>query len=688
LYDPIVENIVTARQIAQRRIFRPLMVSALFLLPTAGHGQAVVLDSVTIAPGTCGLADGSLTAFSSFGVGPVTYSVDGGVSFQSSGTFSALLPGSYNVIARDSAGFTSTLTILLPGSASLITASTPTDPLCAGDANGSIDITASGGTAPLAYSIDKGATYQAGQVFNNLPAGTYSIVVQDGQFCHDSVTVVLADPAALVLGTATTDENCPAADGTITLSGAGGTVAYQFSINGGTTFQAGGSFTGLASGSYVCVIMDANGCTQQSAVVVNSAAGTGPDIFALNHINPLCNGSGNGSITVIALGSAPLQYSIDGGATFNGTNIFTNLTPETYPVLIEDAAGCITGSVVDIVEPAVLQSAVTALDETCVGNDGSIVLVATGGTAPYTYSFDGGATSGANASLLNISGGTYDIVVTDDNGCTETAQVVLQTGVGPSITQLVATDPSCPGTADGSIVITAISQTATITYSIDGGATIHPTGMFTQLMSGTYNVVLEDGNGCTTAQTVTLIGPVTPFADFTPDVTAGFIPVTVNFTDNSVGAVTYAWTFGPAGANSTQPSPTYTYNSAGTYNAMLVVSDGVCNDTAMVTIVVDGEPSITVPNIFTPNGDGVNDFFYCQPIGIVSLTGTIYNRYGEIVYFWAGAEGGWDGHTIPAGIPCSDGVYFYVISAEDINGNPIEEKGTVQLLRTTNKRQR
>lgn len=647
--------------------------------------QPVVLDSINSVSTNCGSSTGVITIFSSFGVGPVSYSVNGGASFQTTNTFTNLSSGQYQVVVQDSAGFSANTTIIIAGAASLITTVNSTDPLCNGQLNGQIDIVATG-VAPVLYSIDGGLSYLSTSVFTGLSAGNYTVVALDGDFCTDTSLVVLTEPGALSATSLITNASCPAADGSVTVNATGGIAPVQYSIDNGVTFQFGNVFTGLASGQYSILISDANGCSYSSPVVVNSAPGTGPSLLTLNHINPLCNGSANGSISALAIGVQPIEYSIDNGITFSGSGVFTGLTPGTYGLIAQDANGCVVGGVVNISEPAVLVSVVTVLNETCVGNDGIISINTQGGTSPYQYSFNGGSTFGSNNQLTSIAGGTYNMEVFDANGCSEVQQVVLTSGGGPTIVSSIASNASCPGIPDGGFVVDAISQSSSIIYSIDGGVVWGPSGAFTALVPGNYTVLVEDANGCQTSVTAIINGPVTPFADFTVSATNGITPLTVDFLNNSVGATSFEWQFGN-GDLSTDTNPTYIYTNGGAYTVILLATDGVCTDSATIVITAISENGITVPNIFTPNGDGVNDFFYANPVGIISLRGVIYNRYGAIVYMWDGPEGGWDGHTAPAGVPCSDGVYYYVIDAVDRDGNQISQKGTVQLVRTANKRE-
>ncbi len=90
--------------------------------------------------------------------------------------------------------------------------------------------------------------------------------------------------------------------------------------------------------------------------------------------------------------------------------------------------------------------------------------------------------------------------------------------------------------------------------------------------------------------------------------------------------------------------------------------------------------NITVPNIFTPNYDGVNDIFEINSTGYESITCNIYNRHGGLVYRFFGLKGSWDGHT-HAGEPCVEGVYFVIVEGTKPDGSSDVYQGNVQLVR-------
>lgn len=646
------------------------------------YAQPVSIDSLTVVNPGCGASDGSIHIHASGGATGLVYSVDSLANTSTDSIFTNLAAGVYQIVVADSVGFSDTLTYTLYGTGGVsIDALTPTDITCFGYNDGMIDVIASGGSGPLSYEL-VGDTTQSTNIFVDLGPGNYTVVVHDTAFCVDTLTATINEPLEISFSSTTVDASCPATDGEIDILATGGDGSYMYSIDNGSNFQAGTSFTGLGAGIYSVVVMDGVGCTDTANVFVNSAAGFGPNILTLNFINPLCNAANDGSITVFATGVQPIVYSNDGGQNFQPGNTFTGLGPGTYDVMIEDANGCPVGSSITMVEPDVLEAGLVALDETCVGGNGSLSFTPTGGTPSYTYSIDSGATFTSQASYSPIVAGTYYYVVMDVNGCVDTGNVVINAGGGPTIQSIDLVQPTCPLDEDGSIVINALAQNGPISYSIDGGNVLFPTDSFPNLGVGVYDIVLVDADGCVTLDQVSLSGPGTPVADFSAIPVSGFAPLTVSFTDNSIGATTYLWDFGN-GASDNVPNPSYTYTSSGSFTVIQTVSDGNCTDTASIVIEVIGDPSIKIPNIFTPNGDGINDLFKPEVLGIVELHGQIFNRYGALVYEWYGPEGWWDGFTAPAGQRCADGTYYYVISAVAYDGTQFNEKGFVTMVRQT-----
>lgn len=252
--------------------------------------------------------------------------------------------------------------------------------------------------------------------------------------------------------------------------------------------------------------------------------------------------------------------------------------------------------------------------------------------------------------------------------------------VPPTFVTISTTNPLCMGVDNGSIVVTA-TGTGALLYSIDNGVNFQTANVFSSLTEGNFDVVVQDVTGITT-QTVVLTYQKTINAAFVPSVLGGSAVLDVDFSNTSTGATDYNWNLDDGNMNSTQTNPSFSYDIPGVYDVRLIASDNNCLDTAFSTITVTGISSIgEIANIFSPNGDGVNDNFFIPTVGVKSLEVFIYNRYGNIVYEWSGKNGYWDGHTYPAGQAVPDGHYFYYLKGLGFDQVEYDLNGQLTLLR-------
>ena len=328
------------------------------------------------------------------------------------------------------------VTISEPANALDFTA-TPTDVLCSGDASGEIDIIASEGTAPYEYSIDNGVTYETTALFTGLAAGDYDVMVRDANLCTMGDLVTISEPANALDFTATpTDVLCNGdASGEIDIIASEGTAPYEYSIDNGVTYETTALFTGLAAGDYDVMVRDANLCTMGDLVTISEPANALD--FTATPTDVLCNGDASGEIDIIASeGTAPYEYSIDNGATYGTTALFTGLAAGDYDIMVRDANLCTMGDLVTISEPAIaLDFTTTITDVTCFGgNDGEIEITASGGSPAYEYSSDGGVSYQSSNIFAGLIAGDYTIFVRDDNLC-EASQIetVGEPGALPSV---------------------------------------------------------------------------------------------------------------------------------------------------------------------------------------------------------------------------------------------------------------
>ncbi|MBK7855796.1 MAG: SprB repeat-containing protein [Bacteroidetes bacterium] len=452
--------------------------------------------NTNVVDANCGNANGAVTINANGGTAPYQYSIDNGATFQASNNFSSLLANNYNIVIEDANGCTLNGNAAVNNLAAPVINATPfVNILCNGGKNGSITINANGGTGALQYSIDGGTTFSANNVFNNLLAGNYNIVVTDAASCQAASAVVIVEPTQLALVPNVTGSTCSASNGSIVINANGGTAPYQYSNNNGATFQAANSFNNIASGAYQLVVRDANGCmvnvnanvTDAPAAVITNVAPT----------NLTCNGSNDGAITITANGgTAPLQYSINNGTTYQAGNQFANLAIGNYSIIVQDANGCTVANGTNIIQPAAIVINSNSVNANCGQADGSLTINANGGTGALQYSINGGLTFQATGNFSNIVSGNYNIVVQDANGCTQTSAGVVNSNAAPAITNVTAVDIDCNGANNGTITITANGGTGLLQYSINNGTAYQAGNNFINLAPGNYTIAVIDAVGC------------------------------------------------------------------------------------------------------------------------------------------------------------------------------------------------
>jgi gliding motility-associated-like protein len=249
---------------------------------------------------------------------------------------------------------------------------------------------------------------------------------------------------------------------------------------------------------------------------------------------------------------------------------------------------------------------------------------------------------------------------------------------------LIINSSAC-GTKSGSIKgIAMVFGIAPLKYvwKNNAGVIIDTTLNLNNVGPGVYILTITDANGCTSkigaGKTLNVKDENKVIAVFTPNPISGEMPLLVTFTNKSIGASHYSWNFDDG--TSTLKDPTHLYNKVGKFNACLIANDdGNCADTACAIIDVYINSVFIIPNIFTPNNDGVNDVFTISGKGIESLHAEIYNRWGQKEYEWNTTNGGWDGHSA-TGLPAVSGTYYYIIKAIGFDGKKYLEKGSITLI--------
>jgi PKD repeat protein len=505
--------------------------------------------TVTSFNATCyGSSDGSIVISDpAGGYGTYEYSINGGGSWQSSGTFTGLAPGTYNVRIRDAVN-TGCYVVLEPAlvisQPAVLTATVNRDNVtCYGAADGVIEITsAAGGTGAYEYSIDGGVTWQPGPLFNSLAPGSYNVQIRDaaspGCVIVLNSSLLITEPDIISASVVSVNVTCAGvSDGIITFNNVtGGYGAYEYTIDGGATWQSTTSFTGLAAGYYDLQVRDA--AYSSCVTIVNSSLEiTEPAVLSatVSGTDVTCSGASNGTISITGAtgGYGTYEYSRDGGTTWQSQSLFTGLAPGTYNVMIRDAVNklCVEvlSSDLEIVEPDALTAMVASTEVTCFGaSDGTITISnPQGGYGTYEYTINGGASWFSSGDFINLGPGYYNVQMRDavNRGCvTILAGSLRITQPGPLTAIVISSNVTCSGAADGTITISAASGGyGTYEYSVDGGATWQADGLFDNLTPATYNVLIRDAasTGCVVVlnPAVTITGP----APLTATVTAEMI---------------------------------------------------------------------------------------------------------------------------------------------------------------------
>lgn len=300
---------------------------------------APIITSITPTNPTCNNNNGQLV-INATGTGTLTYSIDNGVTSQSSGTFIGLDNGTYTIVVTDGLGCESSQVVSLTdvGNPVINTVNTA-NPSC-GNNNGSIVVNATGGTGALTYSIDNGTTTQSGNSFTGLSNGTFDVVVTDVIGCVATQQVVLNMlDGPTITGITSNDENCTSANGDVTIL-ATGTGTLLYSIDNGVTTQTGNVFSGLSSGTYDVVVTDANSCSVTQQVVVGRI-NTVDAIFSANPntgIAPL-----ETNFTNQSTGSTSYTWTFGDGNTStstNPTNTYVSFGDFVVTLIATDGFGC------------------------------------------------------------------------------------------------------------------------------------------------------------------------------------------------------------------------------------------------------------------------------------------------------------------------------------------------------------
>lgn len=689
----------------------------------------------------CSTQNGTASANASGGTGALTYNWSNGQSGQNA---TGLGVGIYTVTVTDQNLCAATQTVSItavngPG----VVIDSVINIKCFGQNTGAGYVSISGGTPTYTVNWSNGAT---GTSATGLAAGSYTVIIIDAASCSTNTVISITEPSQLSWNLVSIKgENCNSKNGEININPTGGTGPYTYNWSNGQNTQ---NLDSLSAGTYTCTITDANGCT--SVAGGNVPLIPGPAISVNTQQNVSCNGAANGSASVNV--SAVTSYTVNWSNGATGTSV-TGLGPGSYGATVTDSAGCTQAVTITISEPAQLQNTFSNVNQTsCSSPTGSATANASGGIAPYSYSWSNGQTT---AGVTGLAAGAYTVTIADSNNCVITDVVNITAVNGPIANISSQSNNPCNGQSVGTASVSVSGGTPNYTYNWSNGQT---GAQVSNLSAGNYSVTITDAAGCTYTLSVTITEPpalvlsvsgndsicrndtalltasgaltytwmpgntngstlqVIPTANtsytvtgtdangctatstfsvslvsppvinfyVTPNLALVGTPITV--VNQTIGATTYYWDMGDPynlGDISSLPNPpAYTYADSGYYCVFVIAGNNRgCVDSLVRCVEILANPSLTIPNIFSPNnGDDINNFFSIKHYGYKKIQVTIYDRWGLIMAEYDGTVKSWDGKN-KKGDYVSEGTYYYVIEATDRFDKDSKYKGHLLLVK-------
>lgn len=438
--------------------------------------------------------------------------------------------------------------------------------------------------------------------------------------------------------------------------------------------------TPISRSGYIYMKADWNGCTSIDSIHITF---TGMPL-SVTVSDVRCFGMQDGVAVASVSGNiGEVSYLWSNGAT--DTNRCEGLpTQDTaYWVRVTDSRGCSSILNFAISSPDELKLEMQSITHNLCKDKctGSLVLLAAGGTAPYmlTYHSDSSTLSGSIFRLNRLCSDTYICTLTDSHDCRVKDTFEIRS-MNTFTTSVSAKNNPCAGVCAGKAVAHVSGGSEPYRYTWNNGA--EDSAVY-NLCNGEYSVEIIDANGCSATEEVTIINEnvfenilteASPVAIFSGE------PTTLSVSE--VEEMHCRWT-PPETVVNPSAFTTTAYPESSTIFTVELYDDYGCSyiDTVFVYVeqIICGEPNVFIPNVFTPNGDGVNDVLLVQGEWITELSLMIFDRWGEKVFESDNQSIGWDGSY--KGVPCSPGVYYYRLEVSCRGGKKYIKGGDVTLIK-------
>lgn len=516
-----------------------------------------------------------------------------------------------------------------------------------------------GANSATAYSMDVDAlnnVHIAG-LFNNTvdfdPNAPVFNLTSNG--IYDAYILKLGAPCAITSTlVAKSNVSCfGLSNGSATISVSGGAIPYTYSWSpiGGTTTIG----SSLSANTYTCYITDNNLCTATQTVIISQPTALSSSISSQKNVQ--CNATSTGSLALSVSGGTG-SYSYSWSPSGGSSSTLLNQPAGNYTCTIQDINLCSLTQTASLTQPSAITSSITSQTNVSCngGNNGSALINANGGTGSLTYTWQ--PTGGSSTSASSLSAGNYTCTISDANSCVkqQTVSITQPSSVSTTISSL--NNIVCFGNQNGSATVVASGGAGSYTYSWSPSS-VGTSSTATNLGAGTYTCLVSDLNSCNTSTMFTITAPsaISSTASITsPSCTDSNDGNVVLNISGGVSPYTITWS---NGNTSLQNSNLI----AGTYSANITDANS-CSYTVSVLVQNATAPCFSIPNGFSPNGDGINDTWEIPGINnYPSAQVTVLNRWGQEMLNTNNYTTPWDGSFKGGLLPTSD--YYYIINLND-----------------------
>jgi gliding motility-associated-like protein len=640
------------------------------IIPSPPAMQVSVGTTSTTCTGSIGTASVNVI---NHGLAPYTYTWST-TPAQHTQTATNLAHGTYTVLVRDSLSCTTTTIATIPiQPIGWSLSATATNVACYGGSNGIVSATISNAGANTFTYVWNTNPVQNSQTATNLPIGNYTCTVTDNNGCMLTTTMGIIQPPLLTSSINSLPTLCSGSVGSVTVTASGGTQPYSYLWSNTQTTAV---IHNLTQGQYTATINDAHSCTTNNVATV----GVNNPVLQITTsvVNSVCGGpSGAANVTSIIPSAPPYIYSWSpGGQT---TQNISNLSPNTYSVTVTDANGCMGSTFATVGTNTFFPIQITTSPDYCGKSIGSATATPQA-NPPYQYQWNTTPPQ-FTQSITNLSPGNYTVVVTDgfNPNCKDSVAVVI--GSIPSLSVPISTTPTFCDRNFGSATASPIGYPP-YNYQWNGnGVSLQNTQTINNLYIGTYTVQVTDLYNCVATATTTVFNQNDVLTSSLETQPGGDVysltPVTINITTNA------GWTLNSgvlSDGTILSQSTNYTFNQSGDYIASYYfTSNHGCVDSVKYDIHVIDYSTLYIPNSFTPNNDGKNDFFKADGTFINSFEMYIYDRWGNLIITLDDLTKSWNGKQKGQEAPVD--IYVYKGSAIDTQGKTINFNGQINLIR-------